>query len=89
VVLTTLFIWSPPRIVGVTRNSVNPIVQDPNAQVGPDAWIMEIWDYLKNNILPDEHLSAEQIICVAKRYTVVEGDLYRRDANGVLMRCII
>jgi hypothetical protein len=89
VVLTTLFIWSPPRIVGVTRNSVNPIVQDPNAQVGPDAWIMEIWDYLKNNILPDEHLSAEQIICVAKRYTVVEGDLYRCDANGVLMRCII
>jgi hypothetical protein len=85
----TLFIWSPPRIVGVMRNSVNPIVQDPNAQVGPDAWIMEIWDYLKNNILPDEHLSAEQIICVAKRYTVVEGDLYRRDANGVLMRCII
>jgi hypothetical protein len=89
VVPTTLFIWSPPRIVGVTRNSVNPIVQDPNAQVGPDAWIMEIWDYLKNNILPDEHLSAEQIICVAKRYTVVEGDLYRCDANGVLMRCII
>jgi hypothetical protein len=89
VVPTTLFIWSPPRIVGVTRNSVNPIVQDPNAQVGPDAWIMEIWDYLKNNILPDEHLSAEQIICVAKRYTVVEGDLYRHDANGVLMRCII
>jgi hypothetical protein len=68
---------------------VNPIVQDPNAQVGPDAWIMEIWDYLKNNILPDEHLSAKQIICVAKRYTVVEGDLYRCDANGVLMRCII
>jgi hypothetical protein len=85
----TLFIWSPPRIVGVTRNSVNPIVQDPNAQVGPDAWIMEIWDYLKNNILPDEHLSVEQINCVAMRYTVVEGDLYRRDANGVLMRCII
>jgi hypothetical protein len=25
---------------------------------------------------------------MAKRYTVVEGDLYRRGANGILMRCI-
>jgi hypothetical protein len=25
---------------------------------------------------------------LAKRYTVVEGDLYRRGANGILMRCI-
>jgi hypothetical protein len=26
---------------------------------------------------------------VAKRYTVVEGDLYGCYANGILMRCII
>jgi hypothetical protein len=25
---------------------------------------------------------------VAKRYTLVEGDLYRGDANDILMRCI-
>jgi hypothetical protein len=25
---------------------------------------------------------------LAKRYTVVEGDLYRYGANGILMRCI-
>jgi hypothetical protein len=25
---------------------------------------------------------------VAKRYTLVEGDLYRRGANDVLMQCI-
>jgi hypothetical protein len=25
---------------------------------------------------------------VAKIYTLVKGDLYRRGANGVLMRCI-
>jgi hypothetical protein len=25
---------------------------------------------------------------LAKRYTVVEGDLYRRGANGILMQCI-
>jgi hypothetical protein len=26
---------------------------------------------------------------LAKRYTLVEGDLYRRGNNGVLIRCII
>jgi transposase InsO family protein len=25
---------------------------------------------------------------LAKRYAVVKGDLYRRGANGILMRCI-
>jgi ribonuclease HI len=58
---TTLFSWSPPRIVGVTRDSVHPDVQDSDTQAGPDAWMMEIWDYLKDNILPDKHVSTEQI----------------------------
>jgi hypothetical protein len=75
-------------IVGVTGDSVNPGAQDPYAQTCPDTWIMEIRDYLKDNILPDEHVSAELIIHVAKRYTLVEGDLYRRGTNDILMRCI-
>jgi hypothetical protein len=68
----TLFIWSPPSIVGVTGNSVNPDAQDPDAQVSLDTWITEIRGYLKDNILPDEHASAEWIVHVAKRYTSVE-----------------
>jgi hypothetical protein len=60
------FSWSPPRIVGVTRDSIHPGMQDPYAQASPDAWITEIWDYLKYNILPDEHVSAEQVVHVAK-----------------------
>jgi hypothetical protein len=43
---------------------------------------------LKDNILPDDSASADQIARLAKRYTLVEGDLYRRGANDVLMRCI-
>jgi hypothetical protein len=67
---------------------VHPGAQDPEAQAGPDTWIMEIWTYMKDNILPDDIASADQIACLAKRYTLVEGDLYRRGANGFLMRCI-
>jgi hypothetical protein len=55
---------------------------------GQSRCITEIWDYIKDNILPDEHVSAERIVHVAKRYNLVEGGLYHRGANDVLMRCI-
>jgi hypothetical protein len=67
---------------------VHPGTQDPEAQAGPDIWITEIRTYLKDNILPDDMASAGRIAHLAKRYTLVEGDLYRCGANGVLMRCI-
>jgi hypothetical protein len=54
-----LFSWNLPRILGITGDSVNPNAQDLDAQDSPDAWITEIWDYLKDNILPDEHVSAK------------------------------
>jgi hypothetical protein len=68
---------------------VHPDVQDPDARVGPDTWIMEIRGYMKDNTLRDEHASVERIVRMAKRYTLVEGDLYRRGANDVLLRYII
>jgi hypothetical protein len=43
---------------------------------------------LKDNILPDDMTFADRIACLTKRYTLVEGDLYRHGVNGVLMRCI-
>jgi hypothetical protein len=78
--------WSPPRVVGVTGDFVHSDVQE--AQVGPNTWITEIQTYFKDNILPDDMTSVDRIVRLAKRYMLVEGDLYRRDANGVLMRCI-
>jgi hypothetical protein len=85
---TVLLPWSLPRVVGVTGDSMHPGTQDPEAQAAPDTWITEIRTYLKDNILPDDMTSADRIARLAKRYTLVEGDLYRCGANGVLMRCI-
>jgi ribonuclease HI len=79
---------NPPRIVCATEGPANLLATQPVAQSGPDAWISEIRDYLNENILPEDHVSAERIVRLAKRYTVVEGDLYRRGANNILMRCI-
>jgi hypothetical protein len=78
----------PPWTVCATKGPVDLLAPQPVAQSGPDAWISEIQDYLKENILPEDHVTAERIVRLAKRYTVVEGDLYRRGANDILMRCI-
>jgi hypothetical protein len=67
---------------------VHPDAQDPEAQVSPDIWITEIRTYLKDNILPDDMASADWITRLAKRYMLVERDLYQRGANGILMQCI-
>jgi hypothetical protein len=39
-------------------------------------------------MLPDNSASIDQIAHLAKRYTLVEGDLYRRGTNCILIWCI-
>jgi hypothetical protein len=87
-VQVTLHPWGPPRIMCTFEGSEDLEEPHPNSQGGPDAWISEIRDYLKDNIHPQDHVFAERIVRLAKRYIVVEGDLYRHGANGILMRCI-
>jgi hypothetical protein len=79
---------NPPKVVCALGGFTSPLAPQPTTQSGPDAWISEIRDYLKDNILPKDHVSAERIVRLAKWYTTVEGDLYRHGANGILMRCI-
>jgi hypothetical protein len=88
VVPVAFHLQNPPRIVCAIEGPANLLAPQPIAQSGPDAWISEIRDYLKENILPEDHMSAERVVWLAKRYMVVEGDLYRRGANGILMRYI-
>jgi hypothetical protein len=87
-VLVVYHLQNPPKTVCATGGPASPSASQPVSQSGPDAWISEIRDYLKENILPEDHVSTERIVRLAKRYTVVEGDLYHRGANGILMRCI-
>jgi hypothetical protein len=78
----------PPKAVCALGDSADPLAPRSATQSGPNAWISEIQDYLKENIHPEDHVSAEHIVRLAKRYTMVEGGLYRRGANGILMWCI-
>jgi hypothetical protein len=79
---------NPPKTVCAIGGPAYPLAPQPVSQSGPNAWISEIRDYLKENILPEDHVSAERIVRLAKRHTVVEWDLYHRGANDILMRCI-
>jgi hypothetical protein len=65
VVPTALLPWSPPRIVGVTGDSVYLSAQDLEAQDRPDTWITEIQTYLMDNILPDDMTSTDRIARLA------------------------
>jgi hypothetical protein len=87
-VLVAFHLQNPPRIVCATEGPANLLTPQLVAQSGPDAWISKVRDYLKENILPEDHVSTERIVRLAKRYTVVEEDLYRHGANDILMRCI-
>jgi hypothetical protein len=80
--------WSPPSVVGTLESPEDLGKPRPVSQEGPDACISKVRDYLKDNFLPEDQALAERIVRMAKRYTVVEGDLYCRGANGILMQCI-
>jgi hypothetical protein len=45
-------------------------------------------DLHESNIILDDSASIDQIAHLAKRYTLVEGDLYRYGVNDVIMWCI-
>ena len=46
-----------------------------------------IHGFLKENILREDDATAERIARQSKRYAMVDGDLYRRNTDGVLLRC--
>nr|CAE05102.2 OSJNBa0009K15.22 [Oryza sativa Japonica Group] len=52
------------------------------------AWIAEIQAYLVDKTLPEDREGSERVQRISKRYVLVEGTLYRRAANGVLLKCI-
>ncbi|KAK1682067.1 hypothetical protein QYE76_042915 [Lolium multiflorum] len=47
------------------------------------AWTQPFLDYLIDRKLPEDEVHARQIIRRARSYTIVDGQLYKRSANGV------
>nr|ABA99910.2 retrotransposon protein, putative, unclassified [Oryza sativa Japonica Group] len=75
----------PPRPVGVQASG-----PEGSASSSPRliAWITEIQAYLADKTLPEDREGSERVRRISKRYVLVKGTLYRRTANGVLLKCI-
>ncbi|XP_052163107.1 uncharacterized protein LOC127780208 [Oryza glaberrima] len=85
----------PPRDPDAMASALTP--DDPRASgpegVDPDpprqvVWMTDIRAYLDNNTLPEDRAEAEKLARISKRYVLIEGTLYRRAANGILLKCI-
>nr|ABA94235.1 retrotransposon protein, putative, unclassified [Oryza sativa Japonica Group] len=75
----------PPRPVGVQASGPDGSVPSSLRLI---AWIAEIQAYLADKTLPEDREGSERVQRISKRYVLVEGTLYRRAANGVLLKCI-
>jgi hypothetical protein len=52
-------------------------------------WRQPFIDYIREQKVPSDKSSAEQLICRAKSYVLVGDKLYMRGAtSGVLMKCV-
>ena len=53
------------------------------------SWTQPFLDYLMDQKkLPEDEVLARQIIRRARSYTIVDGQLYKRSANGVFLKCV-
>nr|CAH66197.1 OSIGBa0148D14.3 [Oryza sativa] len=75
----------PPRPVGVQASG--PEGSAPSS-LRLIAWIAEIQAYLTDKTLPKDREGSERVQRISKRYVLIEGTLYRRAANGILLKCI-
>ncbi|KAJ9561498.1 hypothetical protein OSB04_006658 [Centaurea solstitialis] len=48
-------------------------------------WSLDIWNYLKYDRLPDDKMEARKTRSKASRYTIFEGQLYRKSTSGLIL----
>ncbi|KAK0579512.1 hypothetical protein LWI29_027288 [Acer saccharum] len=53
-----------------------------------DSWITPIKEYLVNDVLPSDPLEAKRLKYRATRYSVLNGELYKRGYSRALQKCI-
>jgi ribonuclease HI len=79
---------SIPKMAPPTTDSAHPPAGQEVMMIDVD-WRQRFIDYLREQKVPSDKNSAEQIIRRAKPYVLVGDKLYRRGASsGVLMKCV-
>jgi hypothetical protein len=70
-----------PEVMAIDQPSELNL-EDPN-------WRFPILEWLVEGKLPSDQTEAQRIARRAKAFVLVEGELYKRGAAGLLMRCIL
>ena len=53
-----------------------------------ESWITPIKEYITKDILPEDSLEAKRLKYRAARYSVLNGELYKRGYSRALQRCV-
>jgi hypothetical protein len=65
------------------------IDQPPELNLEDPDWRFPIFKWLVEGKLPSDQTEAQCIARRAKAFVLIKGDLYKRGAVGILMRCIL
>jgi ribonuclease HI len=63
------------------------VINEPDQGLAYD-WMRPIKMFLDNQLQSDDNTEVERIACKSKMYHLIHGILYRRGANGMMMKCI-
>ncbi|KAL0416659.1 UNVERIFIED_CONTAM: hypothetical protein Slati_3497800 [Sesamum latifolium] len=82
-------------ITGVKETKIVVVVQDRASteevevvQSEEKSWKNEIEEYLLRETEPDDQIAAKRLKFRANRFTLINGELYRRLVEGLLLKCL-
>jgi hypothetical protein len=52
------------------------------------SWVCPIMDFLVDGQVPADETEAHQVMRRSKGYTIINKEIYKRSATGVLQRCV-
>jgi hypothetical protein len=71
------------------KAEVMAIDEPPEVNLEDPDWRFPILEWLVEGKLPPDQGEARRIACRAKAFVLIDGELYKRGAAGILMRCIL
>ncbi|KAJ9560378.1 hypothetical protein OSB04_005538 [Centaurea solstitialis] len=68
---------------------MSPTIEEAQVIEENHDWSNDIWNYLKNDQLPEDKLEARKVRLKSSRYTIFDDQLYRRSTTGLILRCVV
>ena len=87
-----LTIFDTKNVESPGATSTGKKISDPESistvRMGDNDWTDPIRSYLENGAQPEDKGEARRLRLKAARYSMIEGELFRRSFDGPLLRCV-